>query len=371
MPTGLYVYTLSINAAVIALSFVRSWRFLEKFAFAASWVVFAVGHGDPKVAVATATALFLMFGSLPYTRTLRRLETSTIDDIGFVVTNGLIYYFAVFVRLTGDLQGVRGPFTLLLAGIFFAGAIALRGRKAEAELLRNASAAMAFFFALLWPPVHFEGGLIALAWSATGVALLAGRAFGDDSGLRWGGWALLALGMGAHFFTATLDPVAAIDLDLGRFVFVLVIAGLYLGAYFESKGDDDIGLSGAAVLMASLISLYWLSLEAYGVLSHHGTVIPQSKDFQFALSAIWGVYAGGTLFVGVGIRSRSLRLLAVALFGLVIVKMAAHDLWLLDTLQRLIGFVGIGVLLLACSLMYHRFKAFLLGGADGADPRLW
>jgi hypothetical protein len=36
------------------------------------------------------------------------------------------------------------------------------------------------------------------------------------------------------------------------------------------------------------------------------------------------------------------------------------DLWTLSTGERVLAFVGAGCLLLACSLLYHRFKDMVL-----------
>lgn len=47
-----------------------------------------------------------------------------------------------------------------------------------------------------------------------------------------------------------------------------------------------------------------------------------------------------------------------------------NDLWLIAPLHRIVSFIGIGVLMLLCSLTYHRFKQFILGLPDGDNsPR--
>jgi uncharacterized membrane protein len=71
------------------------------------------------------------------------------------------------------------------------------------------------------------------------------------------------------------------------------------------------------------------------------------------------VYAGIALAVGVIFRLRGARVFALGVFGLTIAKMVTHDLWMLPTAYRTIGFIGIGVVLLACSLLYHRFREML------------
>jgi uncharacterized membrane protein len=41
--------------------------------------------------------------------------------------------------------------------------------------------------------------------------------------------------------------------------------------------------------------------------------------------------------------------------------MLVVDLWTLSTGERVLAFIGVGCLLLACSLMYHRFKDMIFG----------
>jgi uncharacterized membrane protein len=110
----------------------------------------------------------------------------------------------------------------------------------------------------------------------------------------------------------------------------------------------------------------WLSLEVHSALSFGGA-IPRSPDLHFGLSGVWGLYAAALLAVGIYLGARLVRLMSLVLFAVTLAKMAFHDLWLLDTLQRLMGFVGIGVLLLACSLMYHRYRGELLRGGAPDD----
>jgi uncharacterized membrane protein len=161
------------------------------------------------------------------------------------------------------------------------------------------------------------------------------------------------------------NPVAALNENYGRFVLLVLVAAIYVGAYLEhqvaSADLRDLGL-----VTASILTLSWLSLEVYAAVSE-GSAAAVSQDLHFGLSGVWALYAAGLLGVGIYFRARQARLMSLALFGLTIMKMALHDLWLLDTLQRLIGFVGIGVLLLACSAMYQRFREWVLDEDKSRD----
>ena len=123
---------------------------------------------------------------------------------------------------------------------------------------------------------------------------------------------------------------------------------------------------GAAVL-ANLLALLWLSFE---LRAHYNR--PETgwylAAFTFSLSTMWTLYASGLLAFGIGLRAGWARLLAVALFGVVIAKLVLADVWLLETPLRIAALVGLGLVLLLCSLGYHRFRALILGPDSGTTP---
>jgi uncharacterized membrane protein len=42
-------------------------------------------------------------------------------------------------------------------------------------------------------------------------------------------------------------------------------------------------------------------------------------------------------------------------------KMVTVDLWQLEVLQRTFAFGGLGVLMIACSFLYNRFRGLIVG----------
>jgi len=78
---------------------------------------------------------------------------------------------------------------------------------------------------------------------------------------------------------------------------------------------------------------------------------------QMALSLVWLVYS--ILLIGFGIWRRilSLRIIAIAIFGIAILKIFIYDLKFLETLYRIFSFIGLGLILLSVSFLYQRFKS--------------
>jgi uncharacterized membrane protein len=67
---------------------------------------------------------------------------------------------------------------------------------------------------------------------------------------------------------------------------------------------------------------------------------------------------------GIWRRSRILRHMAIILFGVTILKIFTYDLSFLDTLYRIFSFVALGLILLAVSYLYQRYRDVILGPSD-------
>jgi uncharacterized membrane protein len=79
------------------------------------------------------------------------------------------------------------------------------------------------------------------------------------------------------------------------------------------------------------------------------------------MSILWALYA--SLLIGVGIyrKLRGARVVGILLLGATIAKVFLVDLSALQTFYRIISFIVLGVLLLAVSYSYNRFKHFIFG----------
>lgn len=82
---------------------------------------------------------------------------------------------------------------------------------------------------------------------------------------------------------------------------------------------------------------------------------------QLLLSAGWLVYSIILMALGIWKRARIVRIEAIVLFGVSILKIFIYDLSFLDTLYRTFSFVGLGVILLAVSYLYQRYRGIILG----------
>ncbi|MDQ7947789.1 MAG: DUF2339 domain-containing protein [Pedobacter sp.] len=101
------------------------------------------------------------------------------------------------------------------------------------------------------------------------------------------------------------------------------------------------------------ISIVWvLSSELLNILELNGL----KSGYKLGLSILWGAYALLMISLGLWKKKKYLRIGAIALFALTLLKLFLYDLTALDTLAKTVVFVSLGVLLLIISFLYNKYK---------------
>ena len=81
---------------------------------------------------------------------------------------------------------------------------------------------------------------------------------------------------------------------------------------------------------------------------------------QLSLSALWLLVPIVLMIAELWRRNRMIRIEAIVLFGIAILKIFIDDLSFLETLYRIFSFLGLGVTLLAVSYLYQRYREMIL-----------
>ncbi|WPQ62358.1 DUF2339 domain-containing protein [Chitinophaga sancti] len=77
-------------------------------------------------------------------------------------------------------------------------------------------------------------------------------------------------------------------------------------------------------------------------------------------SILWGIYAFVLMFLGLKWADKNVRIIAIALFGITILKLFLVDISTLSEGGKIAAFISLGVLLLIISFMYQRLKKIIL-----------
>lgn len=101
------------------------------------------------------------------------------------------------------------------------------------------------------------------------------------------------------------------------------------------------------------ISIVWIaSSELISWLD----IIGSTAQYKLSLSILWGIYSLLLIILGIRQRKMYLRIGAMILFGITLIKLFFYDMVHLDTIAKTIVFVSLGTLLLVISFLYNKYK---------------
>lgn len=134
-------------------------------------------------------------------------------------------------------------------------------------------------------------------------------------------------------------------------------AGLMLFAIYSTIRREAEDISHHRLVVAFDLLFHFSLLS---VLSNEWitwmTALEYSESTRLGLSIVWGLYALLLIILGIWKGKRHLRIGAILLFAVTLIKLTVYDLSHLDTIAKTIVFVSLGILLLIISFLYNKYK---------------
>ncbi len=113
-------------------------------------------------------------------------------------------------------------------------------------------------------------------------------------------------------------------------------------------------------LLVHIIVIWILSSEVINWLDISGS----AQLYKFGLSILWGSYSLFMIILGIWKRRQYLRIGAILLFAITLVKLFFYDISHLNALSRTVLFVLLGALLLIISFLYNKYKHLIFDERD-------
>jgi hypothetical protein len=219
----------------------------------------------------------------------------------------------------------------------------------------------------LFVPIQFRDAQVGAAWAIEGLAVLVFVVrFGHEQRLAPVGAGLLGIGTLALFGAlADAYPPDRLIATQATFFAAVVVACLVAASIVHRRigWSTENAIPGYIWLLgAHAVGLVWMSQELTAEISR--SLVAPGQAVQFSLTALWAIYGAALLSAGFALKTRWARMAGVALLAATVGKLALSDLWLLRTSYRIIAFVGLGAILLACSVLYQRFRDLVIGDDD-------
>ncbi len=169
----------------------------------------------------------------------------------------------------------------------------------------------------------------------------------------------------SYLFADSFYESQAGPINIGIRYVSFVFAGLLLVMSYKLKNSAFMGLSGKDTRTASdsilaVVAGWVLTSELLQWLELAGV----SNTYKLWVSILWGAYAVTLIVLGIWKKKKHLRIAAIVLFGITLLKLFLYDIAHLNTLSKTIVFFTLGVLLLVISFLYNRFKHIISNDAD-------
>lgn len=113
---------------------------------------------------------------------------------------------------------------------------------------------------------------------------------------------------------------------------------------YNFKADYDLLLHGSILWIASAELINWMDLSG------------SDDSYKLGLSILWGVYSLLLISLGIWKKKKHLRIGAIALFAVTLIKLFVYDISHLDTIPKTIIFISLGILLLIISFLYNKYR---------------
>ena len=374
-----YVIICTIGSLVVAAR--RRWVALPLITFAGAalqvlrWWDDFFSAETVGIALAGIAPLWAAFAVLPFVsvrteNAARAARSWSATQSIIVVANGLAFAAVVYAACTPAAAEFRGIAIAMLALVYVVGARAGRGARERSPASRLTHYT-GIVLAIIAVPCHFDADSTTLSWTLLGTALVV-------AGLRLESGPHRAMGLGVFvlsifrvlfFDTAALTSSPSLAhpvLNVSFLVGTLTAAALGVAAWQLHRHRDvlsrgELQLITLLALAAPSVLLWRLSIETIAAFKAREIVVDARGSLRLpmlmTLSLIWAVYAGILIVVGFVSAYRPLRLLGVAVLGVLVLKVFAFDIEVLRAGYRIATFVLVGLLLLAISLLYQRERS--------------
>ena len=107
----------------------------------------------------------------------------------------------------------------------------------------------------------------------------------------------------------------------------------------------DVFLSGILLIWISSELVVWMDINR------------NTESSKLAMSILWGIFALILISYGFWKNKKHIRLLAIGLFSLTLIKVFFYDIADMSTIAKTVIFIILGILLLITSFLYNKFNS--------------
>ena len=153
----------------------------------------------------------------------------------------------------------------------------------------------------------------------------------------------------------------------------LYLASLFITGLWQ-KGDPNLAMITLALCVVvsaqALLSAYYLKEEGFLVRALYALASILFVMFiafnwdGFTVTLLWLLTAVVVFMIGFRLRSVGIRMAAILLIGVTLAKLLVLDSIVFTTVQKVIAYLVLGILLLVVSFFYQKFRQQLFSDKE-------
>jgi len=335
--------------------------------------------------------LLLVVAANSFNHIIARRTPHRVDAV--LLGSNAIVYFSVIGAVWGDFSAWMGFSYFMLALISGALAFLIRRRGENSFRLDLVAAlsAMVFFTIALAAQFGDLPWLITIAWSVEATALLW-LSFRIKTSLFTIPQLVIPLHRVFSYIVLFAMTIRLLFIDMWmviegfkpivneRFlVFVFCMASMYFAGYLIRKNKESLSSLGKRLwstypifvgigifysvisLTAELWSGFTARKDAQLRANPQAIVSWYDSTLSMSYSLLWAFCAVCVIAVGIKRHSRPMRVGGLIFLAVPICKVFFVDVWILETVFRVVSFIGLGVLLLVGAYLYQRYSEKIKG----------
>jgi uncharacterized membrane protein len=375
----LFSYIAVLNLGMLAAAAFKPWRRLMWGSALGTVILYAGWYDrfysiDQRPLTVFFVALFAaIFAAIPLVTPLERSRWHSGHSITVMLlplANAAGLFLALFAMYENE-KATLTWYALALAAVYL-GLSNVFARRTGADedvvkLVNLIHIAIAIAFITIAIPLKLDAHWITIGWLVESAVLLAIAVRTQTDFLRYFAGATLALGVARLLIvdSSRLQQSLVFNSRFTTYLVAIVILGGIVAAGEKFASEREMPFVKLAGLALNLLALIALTLEAHDYFSRQMTAaygLPNYSDhyrqidlaWNFSYSAIWLIYGAGMMAFGFWKRDAFVRWQALVLMALTIGKVFTYDSWSLEKIYRILSFIGLGVMLMVVSYIYHR-----------------
>jgi len=364
----LFTYIAILDLGILGITYYKGWRELNLLSLAGTVLIFAgwfVESYSPEklgITMAFLTVFLAIFAAQSFVQNVVARRPMNSADICIALAAPALYFSTAFALLSPKYRVYLGAFSAVMAALYLLLAQNVRVIRFEDKRVRILFLSVSTIFLTIAIPIQLSGYWVTIGWAFEAAILFAIGFYLSSVRTRYAATVLFGL---VVLRLITVDTFAGRLIPFYNLRFLAFLAAVAMGVlvtwlyrqYREATPPRERWVPALLILVANFVMIWGLSVEAVSSFTAGPYPLPvEASKISVALSAVWLAYAVLILAGGIIWRYRPVRIMALALIGVVILKSFVVDVWTLEKLYRIIAFVALGLVLLVSSYVYQAYR---------------